>query len=53
MWCWPHSGFSVGHRAYLAPHRISPVPADPQFIPDPEFLESEYREYQGETTREL
>jgi len=33
--------------------RISPVPADPQFVPDPEYLESEYRESQGEATREL
>ena len=33
--------------------RISPVPADPQFVPDPEYLESEYRESQGEASREL
>jgi hypothetical protein len=28
--------------------RISPVPADPQFVPDSEYLES-----QGEATREV
>ena len=32
---------------------VSPVPADPQFVPDPEYLESEYREPHGEATREL
>ena len=26
---------------------------DPQFVPDPEFLESEYREAQAEASREL
>ena len=33
--------------------RISSVPADPQFVPDPEYLESEYRESRGEASREL
>ena len=33
--------------------RIPTVPADPQFVSDPEYLESEYRESHGEATHEL
>ena len=33
--------------------RASTEPEDPQFVPDPEFLEAEYRESQAESTREL
>ncbi len=33
--------------------RVSTEPPDPQFVPDPEFLESEYQESQADGTREL
>jgi len=33
--------------------RISPVATDPQFVPDREHLESEYRDSHAEATREL
>ena len=33
--------------------QVSAAPPDPQFVPDPEFLEAEYRESQAESTREL
>ncbi|MHC4402410.1 MAG: hypothetical protein ACYTG0_22320 [Planctomycetota bacterium] len=34
-------------------HRGPSEPRDPQFVPDPEFLESEYREAKAEAPREL
>ena len=34
-------------------HLASGEPRDPQFVPDTEFLESEYREAQAEAMREL
>jgi hypothetical protein len=34
-------------------HRRPREPRDPQFAPDPKFLESEYREAQAEASREL
>ena len=33
-------------------HRGLSEPRDPQFVPDPEFLESEYREAQAEASRD-
>ena len=33
--------------------RVSPESPDPQFVPDAEFLESEYREAQADGMREL
>ena len=42
---------NAGPRA--PPDRSHRGPRDPQFVADPEFLESEYREAQAEASREL
>jgi hypothetical protein len=34
-------------------HQVTAAPSDPQFVPDSEFLEFEYRQSQAEATREL
>jgi hypothetical protein len=45
---------NAGPRAPPDPsHRGPSESRDPQFVPDPEFLESEYREAQAEASREL
>jgi len=36
-----------------AAQRVSTESPDPQFVPDPEFLESEYQESQADGTREF
>jgi len=45
---------NAGPRAPPDPsHRGSSESSDPQFVPDPEFIESEYREARAEASREL